>query len=298
MRVRMLLAGLLQAGLAACGGSAPAELDTPHDRSTTMTEKQAADQAVRSMPGLATREESPKAPAVEASPASTRRAGYDPTSPMIIRTGSASLEVDSLETGLAALRRLAASVGGYVANASIQGGRDQVRRATLEVKVPSDRFDELTAGLDPIGTLEFANVAAEDVGEEYVDLAARATNARRLEERLLELLGTRTGRLQDVLSVERELARVREEIERIDGRLRYLKARAAMSTLSVTLHEPPPIVGGSPGSHPLAQAFRQAWRNFVGVLAGSIASLGYLLPVAALAWGAIFVGRRLRKQPA
>ncbi len=298
MRVRMLLAGLLQAGLAACGGSAPADLDTARDRSKSMPEEQAADGAARSMPGLAARTESPTASAAEASAVSVARAGYDPASRMIVRTGNASLEVDSLETGLAALRRLAATVGGYVADASIQGGRDQVRRATLELKVPSDRFDELTAGLEPIGKLEFANVAAEDVGEEYVDLAARAANSRRLEERLLDLLGTRTGRLQDVLSVERELARVREEIERIDGRLRYLKTRAAVSTLSVTLHEPPPIVGGSPGSHPLAQAFRQAWRNFVGVLAGSIASLGYLLPVAAFAWGAIFVGRRLRKQPA
>lgn len=298
MRVRTMLAGLLQAGLAACGGSTPADLDTTHDRAKTMPEEQAAGEVARSMPGLAARAESPTASAAEVSAVSAARAGYDPASPMVVRTGNASLEVDSLETGLAALRRLAATVGGYVAGASIQGGRDQVRRATLELKVPSDRFDELTAGLEPIGKLEFANVAAEDVGEEYVDLAARAANSRRLEERLLDLLGTRTGRLQDVLSVERELARVREEIERIDGRLRYLKTRAAVSTLSVTLHEPPPIVGGSPGSHPLAQAFRQAWRNFVGVLAGSIASLGYLLPVAALAWGAIFVGRRLRKQPA
>jgi hypothetical protein len=131
-----------------------------------------------------------------------------------------------------------------------------------------------------------------------VDLTARVANSRRLEERLIDLLGTRTGRLQDVLSVERELARVREEIERMEGRLRYIKTRAALSTLSITLHEPPPIVAGNPGRGLVAEAFRQAWRNFAGVLAASIASLGYLLPVAAALWAVVVASRRFRRQPA
>ncbi len=140
-------------------------------------------------------------------------------------------------------------------------------------RCPSLRFDELTEGLQPIGRLEFVNVGAEDVSEEFVDLTARVGNGRRLEDRLVELLRTRTGKLQDVLSVERELARVREEIERMEGRLRFLKTSAQLSTLSVSLHEPVPIVA-SHGPGPIVEAFRAAWRNFVGVLAGAIASLG------------------------
>jgi hypothetical protein len=166
--------------------------------------------------------------------------------------------------------------------------------ATLELKVPSARFDELTEGLQPIGRLEYVNVSAEDVSEEYVDLTARAVNGRKLEERLIDLLRTRTGKLQDVLSVERELARVREEIERIEGRLRYLKAGARLSTLSVSLHEPLPIVSTT-GHGPIAEAFRAAWRNFVGVLTAGIASLGYLVPVLALGWSAAALGRRWRR---
>jgi hypothetical protein len=136
------------------------------------------------------------------------------------------------------------------------------------------------------------------VSEEFVDLTARTANARRLEERLLELLATRTGKLQDVLSVERELARVREEIERMEGRLRYLKTRTELSTLSVALHEPPPLVSPNPGRNPLAEAVREAWRNFVGVLAAGIASLGYLVPVLVLGWGVLAGGRRLSRRTA
>ena len=97
-----------------------------------------------------------------------------------------------------------------------------------------------------------------------------------------------------MLSVERELARVREEIERIEGRLRYLKTSAELSTLSVSLHEPMPIVA-TQGRGPIAEAFRAAWRNFVGVLAASIASLGYLVPIVVLGWGLVAFGRRWRR---
>ena len=300
MRAWVLIAGLLLAGSAACSRETGTEATEQSFRSAA-SEKRAAD-AAHSLAGGAANG-APAAPASDAevgtgAQLALGRGAADPLSRMIVRTGNASLEVDSLELGLAALRRLAGSVGGYVANTSIQGGREQLRQATLEVKVPADRFDELAGGLEPIGRLEFVNVTAEDVGEEFVDLTARAANARRLEERLIDLLGTRTGRLQDVLSVERELARVREEIERMDGRLRYLKSRAALSTLSISLHEPPPIVGGNPGVSLVAEAFRQAWRNFAELLAGAIASLGYLVPAAAAAWGALLVGKRLRRQPA
>ena len=94
--------------------------------------------------------------------------------------------------------------------------------------------------------------------------------------------------------MERELARVREEIERLEGRLRYLKTSARLSTLSVSLHEPVPIVA-SHGPGPIGEAFRAAWRNFVGVLTAGIASLGYLVPALVLGWGVVVAGRRWRK---
>ena len=205
---------------------------------------------------------------------------------MVIRTGQTSIEVDSLERAVAQVRLLAGRVGGYVANTTMQIGRGQLRAATLEVKIPADRFDDGLGGLAGLGKLESVNVNAEDVGEEFTDVTARTTNARRLETRLIELLATRTGKLKDVLDVEQELARVREEIERYEGRLRYLRAHAALSTLTIYVHEPLPVVG-HPGSSVVGEAFKQAWRNFVALLAACIRSLGVVIPVAvlvAVAW--------------
>lgn len=212
---------------------------------------------------------------------------------MIIRTGQAAIEVDSLEPAIAAVRDLASRIGGYVAASSMQGGNDRLRSASLEVKIPADRWTDAIDGLEPIGRLESVSENAQDVGEEFVDVTARLSNARRLETRLIELLARGTGKLEDILAVERELARVREEIERYEGRLRYLRSRVATSTLVVHLHEPVPLVG-APGENVIVDAFRQSWRNFVQFLAWLIAASGVLIPVAILV-GLGFLGiRRIR----
>jgi len=199
---------------------------------------------------------------------------------MVIRTGQAFIEVEKVDPAILRIRQLAAQVGGYITNSSVSGGRDQIRQATLEVKIPAPRYDEAVSSLSTIGKLETVNTQAQDVGEEYVDVTARVTNARRLEERLISLLSNRTGKLDEVLRVERELARVREEIERYEGRLRYLGARVATSTLTITVHEPSPILGNNPGDNPIVAALRRAWKNFVALVAGVIAALGVLIPLA------------------
>lgn len=237
-------------------------------------------------------------PSRQSDQVTTAGAASDIAPSMLIRTGSASIEVDKLDPAILKVRQIASQLGGYIANSSIVGGRDQVRSATLEVKIPAARYDQAVGALGGIGKVESVNTSVEDVGEEFVDINARVANAKRLEERLVNLLATRTGKLEDVLAVERELARVREEIERSEGRLRYLKTRAAISTLSVTVHEPMPILGQNPGDNPIVGAFKQAWRNFVGFVAWLIASLGVLIPLGVVLGGGWYAYRRVRRHKA
>jgi hypothetical protein len=215
--------------------------------------------------------------------------------PMLIRTGTATVQVDSLEQGIAQVRGLAQRVGGIVGNTTINSGAETVRSAVVELRIPSASFDRAVTGLAPIGRVEQVNVTAEDVGEEFTDVTARVANARRLEARLLDLLERRTGRLEEVLNLERELARVREEIERYEGRLRYLRTRTSVSVLTITLHEPHQIIG-QPGDRPIRDAFGDAWRNFVELVAGAIAASGILIPLALLAYAAWRVLRRVRRR--
>src|SRR3954462_3188899 len=214
---------------------------------------------------------------------------------MVIRTGQAFIEVEKVDPAILKIRQLAAQVGGYITNSSMSGGKYQMRQATIEVKIPSPRYDEAVGTLSNIGKVETVNSQAQDVGEEFVDVTARVTNARRLEERLIARVANRTGKLLEVLRVERELARVREEIERYEGRLRYLGARVAMSTLTITVHEPAPIIGNNPGENPITTALRRAWRNFVALIAGFIASLGVLIPLGLLTFVGWLAYRRWKR---
>jgi hypothetical protein len=204
-------------------------------------------------------------------------------STMVIRTGQAFIKVEKVDPAMLKMRQLVVQVGGYITNSSISGGKDQIRQASIEIKIPNTKYDQAVGSLSSIGEVETVNSNAQDVGEEFVDVTARVANARRLEDRLIDLLAKRTGKLDEVLRVERELARVREEIERYEGRLRYLTARVAMSTLTVNIHEPAPII--EPGRSPIAEAFRRAWQNFVAMVAAVIASLGVLIPIGLIGVG-------------
>lgn len=214
---------------------------------------------------------------------------------MLIRTGEARVEVDSLQAGVAAVEGAAAALGGWVAESSVTLGDRQWHNARLVVKVPSERWGELVGGLRSIGELRQLSTATEDVGERFVDLTAQLGNAQRLEERYLQLLENRTGSLDDLLAVERELARVRGRIEVLQGRLRYLGERVATSTMVVNLEEETNLLATSPGANPLVDAFRDAWRNFLGVITGGIALLGTILPIALLLALVFGIWRWLRR---
>lgn len=212
---------------------------------------------------------------------------------MLVRSGEASLEVKHVEDALTRARQTAAQFGGFVANTSLRNGREENHAATIELRVPTAQFDALIGSLGTLGKVESVTANVQDVGEEYVDLGARASNARRMEARLVEMMATRTGRLSDALTVEQELKRVREEIERYDARLRWLERRASTSTLTVSLHEPFALTD-RPRPGPIVEALGVAWQRTLGVIAWCIASLGVIIPVGLLVGLGVFAVRRLQ----
>jgi hypothetical protein len=203
------------------------------------------------------------------------------------------VQVQAVDAAVTRMRQTAGQFGGFIANTALVTGKEEQRAATLELRVPSAQFDALVGALNQLGKVESVNVSAEDVSEEYVDLGARLANARRVEARLVEMLATRTGKLSDVLTVEQELARVRQEAERYEARIRWLERRATLSSLQVSLHEKIPLIEPPRGHGPIAEAFAEAWTRFVAFVAWFIASLGILIPVGAVISVTVVVVRRI-----
>jgi len=202
--------------------------------------------------------------------------------PMFLRTATMRLRVDSLAPALERVYHIAQALEAVVAASDTRTGDAEHRSATVELRVPADRFDRLVEAVRRLGTADELTVQLEDAAPEYVDVNARLNNGRRLESRLLQILATRAGKLSDVLLLERELASVREESDVLEARRRYLQAHAATSTLTLELAEPSTMVGvAAPGVMRLA--VEQSWDGFVWVVALLVRSVGVVVPLGLLA---------------
>lgn len=130
-----------------------------------------------------------------------------------------------------------ASTGGYIATFHEQRQQGELRGGQWVVRVPVERFEEFVEAVSHFGIPRERTVQTDDMTEEFVDLSARLKNKQQLETRLLDLVAQRGETIQSVLALEAELSRVREEIERMQGRLRYLGDRVALTTVTITARE-------------------------------------------------------------
>jgi hypothetical protein len=211
----------------------------------------------------------------------------------LIRTAQLTVEVQEYERAAQEVARLAESFGGYLAEAQSTRGQHDRRTGTITIRVPAERFGAALASLKGMGTVKAENVSTQDVSKAYADLETRLRVKRDTSERLRELLRTRTADLPAVLQAERELARVTEEIEQMEGERRFFDAQVALSTITLTLHEPQALV--EPGVFaPIGEALRDS----AEVVARSVAALIYvvvfLAPWLVLAYGVWRVVKAVR----
>lgn len=170
-----------------------------------------------------------------------------PASVKIIKTGELSVEVAEYAPAASRVEALVKEHGAFIADGGTVEQAGGALAGTFVIRVAPERFDALFAALKQIGTLESESAKAADVTAQYVDIEARVKSLRITEERLQELIKTKSfiDRVSSLLEVEREMTRVRSEIEQYEGQLRVMADRVALSTITVRLHEPGRIVPGA-----------------------------------------------------
>jgi hypothetical protein len=199
----------------------------------------------------------------------------------IIRHGNQTIEVPRIDAALDTIRRTVTELGGYTTDESHRQQNDGMNTATITCRVPAEKLDDAIGRFQRLGKQEQLSITAEDISESYSDLEIQIGNQKRLEARLLDLLNRQTNRLTDLLEIERETARVRGEIDRMEGRKRFWDNQLALSTLIVALHDPRPAIASAGGGpwRTLRQAFGDAGDNFVLTVADIIAAIGTLIPL-------------------
>lgn len=222
----------------------------------------------------------------------------DVTKRMIIKTGTMGIEVEKYDDAASRVNDIVKKYGGYVSNTTSSQNSSGKKQGTLTLKVPADKYEALVSETGTLGKVMTQNINANDVTEQYVDLEARLKTQKELEQRLIKLLAEKTARLTDVVEVEQKLASVRQVIESIDGKMRYMRNQSEMSTLTLSLYEPAILTTSSGGGffYELGQSVKKGLRGFTDILAGMITIFIALLPVIILGVIIYWIIRRIIKK--
>lgn len=190
----------------------------------------------------------------------------------VVKNGRIDLEVESVVDAMDEITGIADELSGYVVS-SDKYETDEGLSANMNIRVPVDKFDQAFDRLRQLAiAVPYESTDSIDVTEEYVDLQARLHNLEATENQYLALL-ERAESVEDTIQVWRELSNIREQIERIQGRMKYLERTSDMAFIRISLSEPGELAGPWSPSSALRSAIR-----------------GLIIFIRGLATGLIWVG--------
>jgi hypothetical protein len=157
--------------------------------------------------------------------------------PAVIRTARLQIVAKDFTRVRAEVESLVSGAAGFIDHMTVTGDTSSARTLRGTLRVPADRMATVLAQLRAMGQVVEDTQGSQDVTDQIVDLDARVVSARATEVRLIQLIRERTGKLSDVLEVERELTRVRLDIERLMAEKTNLDRRVSYTTIDVTITE-------------------------------------------------------------
>jgi hypothetical protein len=207
----------------------------------------------------------------------------------IIRNAEIIIETDSPNVDQRKIAAIAEKHGGFVITSESREAQGNAQVAsstivTIVARVPAAQFGAAVEEIHGIGgRILREKISGQDVTEEYIDLEARIRTKRALEMQFLEIM-KQARKVSDALEVQNQLAEVRTEIERLEGRRRFLENQAALSTITITLQTPAPIVAATTSGfrRGVKMAFGDGMDLAAEIVLGVIRFVIVMIPVALL----------------
>ena len=224
----------------------------------------------------------------------------------IIRDANLTIEVNSTSEAQQRITSIAELHGGFImaSEAKQHENSDPAKRNVdikLVIRVPSTQFNSALDEIEKLASnVTQQNVSGQDVTEEFIDLDARTKTQKALELQFLEIMKQAT-KVADALEVQRQIAEVRTEIEKLEGRRRFLENRSSLSTITVNIQTPMPIVVSASGfGHTLREAVSESLDVASGIVLFFVRFVIVMTPVFVfvilpLIFVAIYFRRRARR---
>lgn len=255
-----------------------------------------------SMPGVLEEESTiSRSESINDTAADTSSASDELTEQKVIKTGYLTLQVKKADEGVAELTNIASSKGGFILSSSLYTASDETKSGTVTLKVPVSKYEETLSEIKNLGDVQRETSSGQDVTEQYADLQAQLKNYKAEEEQYLKIL-ERADTVDDILKVTKQLSAVRENIEVIEGRIKYLESQTDMSTITVSLSEETSIDVPTKEWKPL-ETLKKAFRTWIKFLQGLV-DIGiwlviFLGPLTLLVYVIVkMIVRRVRKKKA
>ena len=203
----------------------------------------------------------------------------------IIRNAELNLEAEIPEEAQRKITAIAEIRGGFVVESQQSSSDIKVTSrdvVTMTVRVPSDKFSEALADIRNTSTrIVTETVKGQDVTEEFIDIEAQLKAKKALEQQFMEIM-KRANNVEDALTVQSQLGAVRGEIERIEGRKRFLENQSSLSTIKIRLQTAKVFAESSVGlggrvSDAFASGFDVAMNFVLGLVTFVVAIIPFAL---------------------
>lgn len=206
----------------------------------------------------------------------------------IIFNATIALRVDDLDEAFGQLSRLVEQTGGYISSSQSHGNAGSARSSEWTIRIPGGLFSGFTKSVAGLGEVVTNSMTSQEVTAEFHDLDARIRNKQQEEKRLQEYLDNSTAKLEDILKVEREITRVRGEVESMQGRMRVLADLTALSTVTVRMSEVvefvPPVFASEPS---FGDEIASTWQSTIDSLS-DFGQAVVLLAIGVVPWLVVF----------
>ncbi|MCK4433388.1 MAG: DUF4349 domain-containing protein [Methanomicrobia archaeon] len=208
----------------------------------------------------------------------------------VITTSRIEIEVNDFDKAMAKINTIIENYDGYIAGSSSQI-EDNYKEGWVTLRIPEEYFSNVFEELQTLGKVKSTDINREDVTRRYIDLESRLNNKKAEEKRYLEIL-EEAKNVEEILKVESYLSRTREEIERVQGEINYLKNRVSYSTITVYLFEPKPISY----EWGIKRAIEMGIQAFMAAIRAIIVGIFVLIPLVILSVVVYFVYKVLKKK--
>jgi hypothetical protein len=154
----------------------------------------------------------------------------------LIKTGRLNFETKDLEATFVGINKQIQNLNGYIQSDETNKSYDRITRS-LVIRIPKGAFQTIVDSIaKEVDYFDSKQISLTDVTEEFIDVTARIKTKKKLEDRYLALL-PKAKTVQEMLAIERELSKIREEIDAKQGRLNYLNSKINLSTLTVVFYK-------------------------------------------------------------